>query len=324
MQRVSYFNYIEEKLNLLSYRIKRRGKINLLDLNIHSENFFAELCNIIFELNFVNANEFEQNAEGIDLIDESNNVLAQVSSTCTKQKIENSLSKEVYRDYKGYNYKFISIAVDASENLRKQKFNNPYSINFNSQTDLWDPVTLLRNIQNKSVKKMRELYDLVKEELGQEVDIIKVDTNLAKIVEILSKENLTINVASPEINEFAIEEKIIFNDLISVREVIDDYKIYYSKLDNIYSEFDKQGKNKSFSVFQEIKRQYQKLKSKGLSSTEVFYSITDELISVVMQSNNFSDIPFEEVQLCVDIIVVDAFIRCKIFKNPGGYSHVIA
>lgn len=45
MNRSSYFNYIEEKLNVLSYRINSRGKINLLDLNIYSETFFAELMN---------------------------------------------------------------------------------------------------------------------------------------------------------------------------------------------------------------------------------------------------------------------------------------
>lgn len=36
MNRSEYFNYIEKKLNILSYRIKNRGKINLLDLNIYS------------------------------------------------------------------------------------------------------------------------------------------------------------------------------------------------------------------------------------------------------------------------------------------------
>ena len=36
MNRSKYFDYIEEKISFLSYRIKNRGKINLLDLNIHS------------------------------------------------------------------------------------------------------------------------------------------------------------------------------------------------------------------------------------------------------------------------------------------------
>lgn len=41
MNRSKYFDYIEEKISFLSYRIKNRGKINLLDLNIHSETFFC-------------------------------------------------------------------------------------------------------------------------------------------------------------------------------------------------------------------------------------------------------------------------------------------
>ena len=40
MNRSSYFNYIEEKLNFIVFRIKERGKLNILDLNIYAENFF--------------------------------------------------------------------------------------------------------------------------------------------------------------------------------------------------------------------------------------------------------------------------------------------
>ena len=36
-------------------------------------------------------------------------------------------------------------------------------------------------------------------------------------------------------------------------------------------------------------------------------------------SNNYAEIPYEELEICVEIIVVDAFIRCKIFENPEGY-----
>lgn len=53
MNRSYYFNYIEEKLNNLSYSIKIRGKINLLDMNIYSEVFFAELMNRPFSLRLV-------------------------------------------------------------------------------------------------------------------------------------------------------------------------------------------------------------------------------------------------------------------------------
>ena len=91
MNRTLYFNYIEEKLNTLAYRIEVRSKLNLLELNIHSENFFADLCNIIFDLDLENLNFSYQNIDGIDLIDHKNKVVVQVSSTCTKAKIESSL-----------------------------------------------------------------------------------------------------------------------------------------------------------------------------------------------------------------------------------------
>ena len=72
MNRSQYFNYIEEKINYLSYRISKRGKINLLDLNIYSETFFAEMINILLKFNLKNMNAIQQNIEGIDLIDHKN------------------------------------------------------------------------------------------------------------------------------------------------------------------------------------------------------------------------------------------------------------
>ncbi|WP_425540785.1 hypothetical protein [Thomasclavelia cocleata] len=33
-----------------------------------------------------------------------------------------------------------------------------------------------------------------------------------------------------------------------------------------------------------------------------------------------SDISEEELETCIEIIIVDAFIRCKIFEKPGGVN----
>lgn len=155
MNRTWYFNYIEEKLNILAYRIETRGKINILDLNIHSETFFADLCNIVFGLNLVNLNSFVQNTEGIDLIDKKNKVVVQVSATCTKTKIEYSLSKEIYKKYNGYDYKFISISKNASYTLKQTIFQNPYTMNFNPLQDIWDVVGILRKVSSDSIDKQR-------------------------------------------------------------------------------------------------------------------------------------------------------------------------
>ncbi len=58
-------------------------------------------------------------------------------------------------------------------------------------------------------------------------------------------------------------------------------------------------------------------------SQELFFSIIDNIIELIKNSKNYIEIPYEELEMCVSVLVVDAFIRCKIFKNPEGYNYVV-
>lgn len=322
MNRSRYFNYIEEKINILSYRIFQRGKINLLDLNIYSETFFAEMLNRLLKLKLKNMNTIKQNVEGIDLIDHDNKVVAQVSSTNTKRKIENSLKKEILKEYKDYRFIFIPI-VGKSDILRTKTFCNPYGLKFKPEEDIYDITTILNLVLNMEIAEQQIFYTFIKEELGNEVDLVKVDTNLATIINILAKENLVDILNTPQINHFEINRKIEFNNLHNAKGTIDLYKVYYSKLDEKYMEFDKMGSNKSLSVFSVLTNQYIKLQNEKKDDVDIFYSVINNVIEIIQKSKNYVEIPYEELEMCVCIIVVDAFIRCKIFKNPEGYNHVI-
>lgn len=323
MNRSQYFNYIEDKIDYLSYRISKRGKINLLDLNIYSETFFAEMINMLLKFDLKNMNAIKQNIEGIDLIDHKNKVVAQVSSTNTKQKIESSLKKKIIQKYKDYRFVFIPIVGEADV-LRTKTFANPSGIKFNPEEDIYDTKAILNLVLNMKIGDQQKFFTFIKEELGNTVDVVKVDTNLAAIINILSKENLVNVPDSPEINHFEINRKIEFNNLQNAKRTIDMYKIYYSKLAEKYTEFDKQGVNKSLSVFSVLSNQYIKLQNEKQDDVDVFYSVINNVIEIIQNSKNYIEIPYEELEMCVCIIVVDAFIRCKIFKNPEGYSHVIA
>ena len=316
MNRKRYYNYIEEKLNFLAYRIEKRGKINLLDLNIHSETFFAELFNILYDYNLVNLNCIKQNAEGIDLVDTKNKIIIQVSATCTKEKIENSLNKGIYLFYKDYNFKFISISKEVSNKLRITEFENPYNLIFDSQKDILDSTTLLRYILNLEIDKQKILFEFIKKELGEEISTVKVDSNLAEIINVLAKEDLDLKSAKINTTVFVIEEKINYNNLNGVRELIDDYKIFSVKLNQKYTEFDRGGRNKSTSILQIIRKQYVKLKNEKKNSEEIFYGVVENIMKIIEESANYKKLPFEELEMCVDILVVDAFMRCKIFENP--------
>ena len=69
--------------------------------------------------------------------------------------------------------------------------------------------------------------------------------------------------------------------------------------------------------------QYDKLNKSKTTDIKVFYELIDNIIDFIQNSNNYNEISYEELEMCVYIIVVDAFIRCKIFRNPEGYNYVV-
>lgn len=65
-----YLEKIADSLGLLSHQVIVRNAINLYDINIVAETFYADMLNLIEDLELKNVNTIEKNAPGIDLIDE--------------------------------------------------------------------------------------------------------------------------------------------------------------------------------------------------------------------------------------------------------------
>jgi hypothetical protein len=123
-----------------------------------------------------------------------------------------------------------------------------------------------------------------------------------------------------EINSFEIDRKISHNNLNAAKIIIDDYSVHYGRVDKIYTEFDSQGSNKSGFVLSTIRQEY--AKNKGiLSDDQLFFKVIINVQEKVLKSSNYTLIPFDELELCINILVVDAFIRCKIFENPENYNY---
>ena len=322
MNRTMYFNYIEEKINLNALRIEARGKLNILDFNQHSENFYNDLLNKLFGWNLINLNEIMQNVEAVDLVDLDSKIIVQVSATATKQKLDNSFSKEIYKDYRGFTFKFVSIAKDF-EIKNYEIPNNIYDIKFNVDEDIIDKSRILKKVLNLEILQQKELYNFIKEELGNEIDTLKMDSNLATIINILASENLAEFETRYEINDFEIDKKIEYNNLTDIKEIINDYKIYHSNVNEKYMIFDKSGVNKSLTILQTIRNKYFEACKELKNECEIFLTVMNKVTEIILNSNNYVEIPYEELEFCVGIIVVDAFIRCKIFKNPEGYNYVI-
>lgn len=324
MKRMYYFNYIEERLSFLATRIHSRGKLNILDAHIHSESFYQYFLNKLYGWNLRNLNQVTQNIEAIDLIDDSKKIIVQVSATNTKAKIESALEKPVISKHKDYTFKFVSL-VHSAENLKTKNYTNPHGIKFDPKVDIIDIASLLSLIKSKSVPDNHDIFIFIKQELGSETDIVKMDSNLATIINILCAEDWSQSDVANGVSkkEFEIERKITFNKLSAASLVIDDYKIHHTRLDSKYAEFDIQGKNKSGSVLAAIRSEYIKLQA-SLTDDALFFGVIEKVHQRIVESANYTEISIEELELCIYILVVDAFIRCKIFKNPEDYKHALA
>ncbi len=319
MNRRDYFNYIEGKLSTLAYSIEVRGKLNILDTHGHSEDFYLHFLNELFDWQSENLNGSKQNVEAIDLIDRRNKIVIQVSATATKDKIEKSLSKDLSK-YRDYRFKFLSISKDASK-LRGDSFRNPHQLKFDPEQDILDVISLLNEIRCLKASHSKRIYELVKDELGGDVTPLAIETNLARIVNILAKEAWDQADAPLEIRGFDIDKKIEVNELQdAAKGMIEDYKIYHGRMEGIYAEFSREGVNKSHSVLLAIRNFYHQNKT-FCNGGELFFKVFDDVKELISEkSSNYEPIPLEELELCVGILIVDSFIRCKIFENPVGYT----
>lgn len=313
MNRSPYFDCIEFKLTSLATSLELRGGLNILNEHLHAENFYIHFCKVLWDWDLENLNARDQNAAGVDLVDQTRKIIVQVSATATKQKVESALAKDLSA-YSGYTFKFISISKDARV-LRATTFSNPHKLTFSPAKDIIDIPSLLREILPMNMERLKEICDFLKKELKSETDPEKVESNLTTIIKILSKQDWGQGVVDFEVIPYEIEPKILHNKLDTARVLIDDYKIHYHRIDRIYSEFDKQGVNKSISIFNGIRTEYLAL-GEAASPDKRFFSVVDKVKGRIQSSANYTPLPDEELELCVQILVVDAFIRCKIFKNP--------
>lgn len=315
MIRQGYFDYIESHLNWLSCRVTTRGALNMYDVNIHCENFYMHLLNLLYGWNLVNTNTIQRNSPAIDLMYREGNVIVQVSSTNTVAKIQNSLNK-LGTEYNGYNFKFVSIARSA-EKLRDHQYSIPSGVNitFNPASDIYGIETFLIKINSLSVPEMKVVYEFIKAELNFESDELKLETGLACVINELSTVDLKNSEVVFDTTSFDVNNKITKNKLDLFKSIIEQYDVYYHIVQKIYNEFDLNGNNKSYAVLQTINKEYLQLKVK-YSGDSLYQALSMSFKSKLLSSANLKQFHDEDLDLYLDIVLVDAFIRCKIFEKP--------
>ena len=312
LQKETYISDILDRLSGLAYNVELRGSLNLLDLHVISEDFYVGLLNLVYGWNLRNANSSQQNAPGIDLVDDSNHILVQVTGSCTKKKIDHSL-EEIPEKYAGYHFYFAPIVLDAKAQ-RKHKYTPPHEVVFYPETDILDIHFIADRIKGMTdIEKVGTIAMYVRNNIRHDTpSSVQLTSGLNDIICLLAKDSL--NEGDFDTADFEIEAKISFNNLsIYGKDIIDQYKIYYVNVQDIYKEYARQGKTKSMAVLQKLHKIYISLKTQA-SGDALFMAIEKEIIKQIDHSSN--KLTEEQLEMCVDILMVHAFIECKIFEKP--------
>ncbi|MFX4218027.1 SMEK domain-containing protein [Aliarcobacter butzleri] len=105
-------NYITDKLSFLSLKVQKNNHQGLYDINKICESIFLHLLNCSYDYNLKDANNIlYTNFPAIDLIDHDEELVIQVTSTTTTQKIYSSIKKlKSLKDFSSYKLKMCYIS----------------------------------------------------------------------------------------------------------------------------------------------------------------------------------------------------------------------
>jgi hypothetical protein len=120
-------------------------------------------------------------------------------------------------------------------------------------------------------------------------------------------------------------EKIEFNALKNSSTLIREYGVYHTKLNALYTEMERQGSIVKEKLLRLIKLTYDRVRSAYVGDAEDGMQIVrsnsdaifDEVYAALYAKLEDSATWDEDIVLGLHIVMVDAFIRCKILEEPA-------
>jgi hypothetical protein len=150
------FNSISRVLAITRYDIEQRQLINEYSLNIHAENYFRDVFNFVYGKNYENENFYSQNNSCIDLVDKAEKIALQITTTRTKEKIDNTFKALKLTKYKDYSLKIFYLLDKSKPNKETiQEYKENYGVDLNDS--LFDYTDLIKQIEVLLTPKLIEL-----------------------------------------------------------------------------------------------------------------------------------------------------------------------
>jgi len=307
------FNNISKIIAISRYDIEQRQLINDYGLNIHAENWFRDIFNFVYEYSFENANFESQNVAYIDLIDKKSRLIYQITTTRTKEKIENSLKALDTKKYSGYSIKIFYLLDKANPN-KDRELEKKYNIVL--QDCLLDYTDLITDINNLETEKLIELnnryFDGIEEKYTEEIILNLVFKHLLK-----NQKAIKLNY-DDDLGSIDTTKKINLNNLNQrITNKLNDGLDYISIINEVDSEDDLLSELRSLVVEDLYRECLLKLLATKVSKQEIEKKTILELHNL----SKYYDINFNKVIHNLHLLLEDK-IDIKDF-NATSISWII-
>lgn len=156
----------------------------------------------------------------------------------------------------------------------------------------------------------------------------KIQTNPSMIrntINAIAQLDFEENPGPEDLNSYNISLKLDYNSVKKYAPLIQEYKVYHHRINTLYDELELQGSLKKGKILNLIQGYYLKAKGKYVenstaTSMNLIREHADDIISDIV--NNLCDrltgsgLYEDDIIFGIDLVVVDAFMRCKILEEP--------
>lgn len=148
---------------------------------------------------------------------------------------------------------------------------------------------------------------------------------LSNTINAISSLNLdTLSNAEPN-EAFDPSEKLSYNNIKTHYTVINEYKVFHKKLNDLYEELEIQGSIKKDRLLDNIRSIYIDVRANYVKDSDFPIDIIransdrilDDIHTTLYERLIQEDLFEEDIILGIRLVMTDAFIRCKIMEHPN-------
>jgi len=329
LEKQEILNLINHRMAVWSTELELFSAANMHDLAISSEPIIGRLLNTIFGWHLRNLNEIHLNASGVDLFDDENKCLVQVTTTpLNSQKAKNTFSK-IPKEFSGYRviiFSLVNKTANWPKNNHTIKDDEGHEVaRYDPKKNYLDFHILFAKLASSTTYGMDDLANVL-DILNEITDSGEAQNNplvLEQMIGQLSKSDIQVSRNLEKGTDvFEIQDKIDYNELTVITEYIlekDNAQLF----DEIYSSFRQQGMQADDTIFELLCQIYwfnpdvQAAKTSVEKFGKVIQCVEEYLkkngTGFTVDGHLLSN---DDEKRFIAYIVVDAFNRCKIFEHP--------